>query len=270
MKTEPQFPSDLEREIFEITALIHPETMPTLLRVARRILSWIEPLLNRVLVPRRLKHRPPRSVGSVAAAARHLFLGADIWWGLEAKDFLKLCPGVVNLYLPDNLSDPSFLPILAEMRLQQLSVDLERLFGPVERIDLKHTAFLSLTHLIILDGVRAPRGHPLFTHFPPTLPALTHLAADATVLLGFSLVKPLLAASPRLEVLLGLWYPRDMNMYPPRPCVFDVCFVIGVYRDYPSDWEAGARGKANLWSVADAFVAQKRGGEIEASRFWLE
>jgi hypothetical protein len=40
MAPEPVFPFDLEREVFETTALMYPATIPTLLRVARRILTW--------------------------------------------------------------------------------------------------------------------------------------------------------------------------------------------------------------------------------------
>jgi hypothetical protein len=40
MERDPVFPFELEREIFETTALMHPGSIPSLLRVARRILAW--------------------------------------------------------------------------------------------------------------------------------------------------------------------------------------------------------------------------------------
>jgi hypothetical protein len=40
MASEPSFPAELEREIFEATASMHPSAIPTLLRVARRTLIW--------------------------------------------------------------------------------------------------------------------------------------------------------------------------------------------------------------------------------------
>ncbi|KAJ7131271.1 hypothetical protein C8R44DRAFT_850069, partial [Mycena epipterygia] len=43
------FPPEREREIFEIAALLYPGAIPILLRVARRVLVWIEPLLYRVV-----------------------------------------------------------------------------------------------------------------------------------------------------------------------------------------------------------------------------
>jgi hypothetical protein len=36
----PAFPADLEREIFELAANRHPETMPSLMLVAHRVLQW--------------------------------------------------------------------------------------------------------------------------------------------------------------------------------------------------------------------------------------
>jgi hypothetical protein len=36
----PALPLELEREIFEKTALMHHREIPTLLRVARRVLVW--------------------------------------------------------------------------------------------------------------------------------------------------------------------------------------------------------------------------------------
>ncbi|KAF7369274.1 P-type phospholipid transporter [Mycena venus] len=43
-------PTELEQEIFTMAATIHEETMPTLLRVARRVFVWVEPLLYRTLM----------------------------------------------------------------------------------------------------------------------------------------------------------------------------------------------------------------------------
>ncbi|KAF7346803.1 hypothetical protein MSAN_01819100 [Mycena sanguinolenta] len=49
MEIEPALPLDLERMTFELVAELHPTTIPTLLRVCRRVHAWLEPLLYRVL-----------------------------------------------------------------------------------------------------------------------------------------------------------------------------------------------------------------------------
>ncbi|KAJ7940066.1 hypothetical protein B0H13DRAFT_2300130 [Mycena leptocephala] len=46
---DTKFPTELEKEIFELTASIHPRSIPTLLLVAQRVRTWIQPLLHRVL-----------------------------------------------------------------------------------------------------------------------------------------------------------------------------------------------------------------------------
>ncbi|KAJ7484164.1 hypothetical protein FB451DRAFT_1028462 [Mycena latifolia] len=43
-------PPELEREIFETTALLYPKTIPKLLRVARRVLLWKVDMLDSVHV----------------------------------------------------------------------------------------------------------------------------------------------------------------------------------------------------------------------------
>jgi len=51
--------------------------------------------------------------------------------------------------------------------------------------------------------------------------------------------------------------------------IYDVRFVIGVYYDYWAEWEAGAKGLPDAWAQGDDFVARKRNGDIEVTRYWL-
>ncbi|KAJ7705402.1 hypothetical protein B0H17DRAFT_1037849 [Mycena rosella] len=46
MATEPIFPPELEREIFEAAALMHPNSIPSL---SHRVHIWIEPFLYIVI-----------------------------------------------------------------------------------------------------------------------------------------------------------------------------------------------------------------------------
>jgi hypothetical protein len=62
----------------------------------------------------------------------------------------------------------------------------------------------------------------------------------------------LLANCPRLELLANFWSRRELAQDPP---VRDVRLVMGVYTDYSHDWEEGAQGLRDFWSVADDFVA---------------
>lgn len=201
-------------------------------------------------------------------AVRHLALwySSEICSVDDVKQLLTLCKGVVDLSY-GNLADASLLPILAEMHLQRLSVCLEELFsGPP---DLTHPLFRSITHLDICDNVDINAALiPAYDQIP-ALPALTHLALDFRVPTNIAL--GLLEQCPRLELLIMLWpqFYDDLYEEAQEPRVYDVRFVIGLLEDYWKDWEAGAKGLSDSWAQGDDFVARKRNGQIDATRYWL-
>ncbi|KAJ7465970.1 hypothetical protein FB451DRAFT_1138083 [Mycena latifolia] len=279
MDSAPKFPRELEREIFEMAALMHPGQIPTLLRVASRVLLWTEPVLYRVVrvdkyVPysrgllNAIKSKPP---SFLQGAVRHLLLRhTPFWTADEGTVVLKMCTGVVNLAIFGRLSNPSILPILANMRVQRLCVSLIDLFGENMVVDLTHPLFEFITHLDVLD-VADDDDVILMCSRIPVLPALTHLCLNGQVL--WHAVDALLAECPRLGLLANFWH-RDLALfayqYAQDTPVHDPRFVVGLYEDYNSDWEAGAKGLPDFWSRADDFVARKRNGAIEAGCYWLE
>ncbi|KAJ7795396.1 hypothetical protein B0H13DRAFT_2170704 [Mycena leptocephala] len=223
------FPPELEREIFETTALMYRGEMPTLLRVARRVLIWVIYLTHETeeALVNAMNSKP---ADFFANAVRHLCLPR-----LEVKTrrILEVCPGVVDLAL--NHLDPYIFMTYS-----------------VATVDLHHPLFAAITHLDLLDF---PDENHLQTLVQISiLPALTHLALDCRV--PRSLVETLQIERPRLAV--------DARYKSAQiPHVYDVRFVIGLY------WEAGAMGQSHMWSPADDFVAQKRSKTIEATRYWL-
>ncbi|KAJ7326181.1 hypothetical protein DFH08DRAFT_885004 [Mycena albidolilacea] len=278
MPTQP-FPADLARELFETTALMHPNTIPTLLQVARRVLIWIEPLLYRVVcssshpaILRATKSKPPAFFHS---AVRHLFLDgstSDAWSFEEATAVLRLCTGVINFAVIGNFSGPTLLPILAGMKVQRLTACLELLFGDHASTDLALPAFASLTHVDIFDEI-LPDETKLCSSLP-ALPALTHLCLNNEV--PPPTIQLLLATCPRLALLVVLWpktFAREglsWVMDEAAPVIRDVRLVAGMYTDYWADWETGARGLPNFWTAAEDFVAQKRSGAIAADQYWMD
>ncbi|KAF7336237.1 hypothetical protein MVEN_02171600 [Mycena venus] len=254
---------------------MHPGTIPALLRVARRVLIWIEPLLFRVIrlsqenspmvraLLDAMESKPPEFFHN---SVRHLALELD--WDCsedEGRQLLALCKGVSNFGSSYGFTDPVLLPFLAEMRIQRLSLTLSELFGPGS-IDLTHSLFRSVTHLDMfgLEGV--------VEVFPdvPLLPVLTHLCLDSNI--QREILLNLLAELPRLKLLLVQWQPEEKDLYElaRTPRAYDVRFVIGLCYDYWADWEAGARGLSDPWAQGDDFVARKRKHEIEATCYWLE
>ncbi|KAJ7891785.1 hypothetical protein B0H13DRAFT_2039010 [Mycena leptocephala] len=231
----PVLPPELEREVFETTALTYPGKIPTLLRVARRV----ERLLYRVI-----------------RAVRHLWLNC-LPVQEDARRILEVCSGIVDLVIPENLADPSLLPILAKMPLQRLSPYLRDWFdGP---IDPNHRLFASITHLDVLDFDWEYLMQTLLQI--PALPALTHLALDCG--------KICCSSAPRLQLLLVIWavWPSSNHLHRYEsaqiPHVYDARLVIAECSDFTRDWEAGATGLTHLWSLGDDLVARKRSNVVE-------
>ncbi|KAJ7149098.1 hypothetical protein C8R46DRAFT_529657 [Mycena filopes] len=275
MSTDPVFPPELEREIFEITATLYLTSIPRLILVAQRVLTWIEPLLYTVVsvdqkstkLIHSLLHKPPHFHNAV----RHLSL-RDNSRAKNGLEILALCPGIVNLAGTDG-ENGAFLAILDKLQIQQLACSLQDLFDP-SPINLTHRAFSALTHLDMwMYGDRENEYEDILNLLPelPVLPALTHLALDSDIPRDDLLA--VLARCPRLHVLLVTWSDADSTYETARfPHVYDVRFVIGTHADgdYWTEWEAGARGFPDNWSRATEFVARKRRGEIEATCYWLK
>ncbi|KAJ7152076.1 hypothetical protein C8R46DRAFT_484144 [Mycena filopes] len=273
-RREPAFPPELEREIFETTAVLHPGAITALLRVARRVLAWIEPLLYRVicvedksystLLVHALLQKPPEFI---QMAVRHLLLFRSRHPRAEVERLLGLCTGAVDLALGGLVVSPVDTEVLRRMRLQHLHLK----FQDLRPFDLTHALFTTVTHLSI---ARMSGGHFIqhCTLFPE-LPALTHLTLFGDV--PRTPMAEMLAQSSRLELVLILWprHSADDSKYSLAciPAAYDVRFVIGRHGDYWADWAARAKVLPfdDHWSRAADFVARKRRGEIEATRYWM-
>ncbi|KAJ7620815.1 hypothetical protein DFH06DRAFT_1105734 [Mycena polygramma] len=211
----PFFPAEFEREIFETAALMSHGEIPTLLRVARRVLIWIEPLLYRVV---RVSNLNGNSLAALLRAieskpadffqkcVRHPSL-EYVPMG-DAVRILGICTGVVDLALNGHVASSELLPILATMSLRRLSAYLDFLFGGA--IDLAHPAFTYLTHLDVMDlGDTDPENQILAQLL--ALPALTHIALDHDV--RPHAMQDLLEKCPHLELGLSLWMANELGDY---------------------------------------------------------
>ncbi|KAJ6475961.1 hypothetical protein C8R47DRAFT_662304 [Mycena vitilis] len=269
MDAAPCFPPELEREVLETMALMYPEEIPTLLRVARRVLVWIEPLLYRVVRisgydaarERALLKTMTSRPAEFFHAVRHIILleMSEIFTEKDALRLLTLCTGLTSFGCNYAWTDGSILPILGEKRVRRLSITLPELFGAAEA-DLGHPLFHSVTHLDILGrpGIEQVIGDV------PKLLALTHLCLDCEV--PEELMSSVLADCPSLTLLLVQTYHGSE---PVDYQIRDVRFVVGICGDYWVDWEAGATQLTDFWSEAEDFVERRRNGEIEATRYWL-
>ncbi|KAJ7448996.1 hypothetical protein FB451DRAFT_758690 [Mycena latifolia] len=272
-------PLELERYVFELAATTHPATIPYLLRVAHRVLAWIEPLLYRVLCI-----IPARRIQEILAALKAKpapFLASKVWHVLmysttpvppteAVESLLASCPGIIDLSVMVGVG-PSLLPLLGQMHIQRLGIDLRDLFTDWAHalpdgspINFGHPLFASVTHLDVFDtlyDVEQLEGIA-------TLPVLTHLALNTSVDAAF--LKQILEACTSLQVLIVAFNEEvvdDANALAMDITFVDPRLVVATYNEYFPDWELGARGGADIWRRADDFVARKRRGEIEAHEY---
>ncbi|KAJ6551165.1 hypothetical protein B0H19DRAFT_163015 [Mycena capillaripes] len=139
----PFFPPELELEIFETTAELYPQTIPSLFLVSWRVYDWIERIKYRTVTPTakqlccplwafqraiRSNSKPPRFFHN---HVRHLLVEDDQEDVLI--EILSACSGIQTLALFISKMPPSLLPKLVVMRPRKLSIDLQTL-QPVWKI----------------------------------------------------------------------------------------------------------------------------------------
>ncbi|KAJ7488989.1 hypothetical protein FB451DRAFT_1390179 [Mycena latifolia] len=276
MPVDGSFPPELEREIFEITAELYPETIrsPCLLLVAHRVYEWIERIKYRTVTnveptqacPLRLLLNALRSNGKPSNffhdRVRHLYIAHDIPAN-ELQVILSACSGIRSLALPSSAPLPlSILECVTIIQPRRLAVYLFYLFDSTGALCASHSLFTFITHLQLFDPLR------WFEHLPwswlALLPALTHLAFRR---MSQSSAVDLLSSCPNIEGLVRANYDDDFG---PEDwiSVDDVRFVSMPinYAEYATTgWLAGTRGGEDFWVRAERFVAKKRRGEIKPS-----
>ncbi|KAJ7607243.1 hypothetical protein FB45DRAFT_948543 [Roridomyces roridus] len=284
---DPKLPPELEMKVFELSARLHPENIPNLLRIAHRVLTWIEPILYETLIfssskPLRkrryvLERKPPTFW---AKSVRTMLISGNFNTSRD-KDLvfsiLSACIGIESFMALHPVTE-HLLPFLGPMRLKRLNVDIGKLFGPqVSSCDLHlDPTFSGLTHLTFtnIDTFTFRLGAVSTTL--PLLPELTHLRFEVPRLTT-SAVTPFLDTCKRLQVLINT---HGMLRFGPPARVLGAD-TDGFYDD-PRFVLLGSRlrgdndvelrgGPWDSWTRAETFIQKKRRGEIvPASRCWIE
>lgn len=126
--------------------------------------------------------------------------------------------------------------------------------------------FTLVTHLTVSDGSIFDSAVEGWAPFLAQLPSLTHLAIHY----GFHMLDELLTSCKKLEVMVFLHpsrIPAGQRIYLNSVGDPRFLFMALPALDQVDDWVRGTRGGMDFWARADAFVAKKRRGEIEPSRF---
>ncbi|KAJ7166553.1 hypothetical protein C8R43DRAFT_986328 [Mycena crocata] len=281
----PRLPPELERQIFEITAILQPKAVPTLIRVARRVRLWMEPSLYKVIrisageskrdadnaILRAVDNKP---VDFFANATRRMWLSTfslhffgtrprNPWSEAELTRVLHVCTGVKDIMIMGDIVKPPLLSLVAAMRPTRVSMLVNVTFAD-GLIDFGAPFFSRATHLHFSD-----LEDMMTADWPDwltlaRLPALTHLAVYCKGL--DALLPRLLAALPNLAVLIAFTEDTEGTVLQHVKTPDIRLVVIEPTNGFMDEWASGGE---DSWSRADDFIARKRRGEVEASCYHL-
>ncbi|KAJ7479453.1 hypothetical protein B0H11DRAFT_1276209 [Mycena galericulata] len=294
MTSGGKLPIELERLIFELAAETR-SAIPNLILVAQCVRAWLEPLLYRSLqllrpriVARAIESVPTKQPTFLASTVRHVIVYASIL-DLHPETFVRFlesCPGITSLFIMGNITCRRLLPVLGNMRIQRLSVNLGLLFLRRRRsgrtgfcpVNMNHPLFAAVSHLNILDWFDIEDEEPQAMQWLKDLsrlPALTHLAFGSPP--HPQVMSTVLDSCPRLDALLAM-FPVINNKQDAAKeyleyiggAISDSRFVVAMYNEYDTDWELGARGGNDIWARAEEFIARKKCGEVEVGDYFLD
>ncbi|KAF7313867.1 hypothetical protein HMN09_00544400 [Mycena chlorophos] len=281
--TSSRLPPELEREIFEIAAQEYPGTAPAILRIARRVFIWIEPLIYRYIMTQHnadvrgvryaLPHKP---AGYFEKHVRHLFLRVGeedsdpeemdelILSDDEGYALLTRCTNIESLWIAGVAGDAEARYIALVKRLPRIRkwcggfIDMFRILRPQAGQPLA-PFYQSLSHVMLLEDVLPPEtlvGLAL-------LPSLTHLClSDEQEASSF---RDALQQCRHLQLLIGVYYTLESaERWTNNPPVSDDRFVVyaKLTLDLWIDWETGLRGDVDMWVAAESFIARKKRREV--------
>ncbi|KAJ7107337.1 hypothetical protein C8R44DRAFT_987011 [Mycena epipterygia] len=286
VSSQCEFPPELEHEIFETTAVLYPKTIPNLLRVARRVLFWIEPLLytaigifvfdnitgsSAEMLLARIATKGPEFFSN---AVRHMFIcSLDFgtnkpWLDKALEKVFRICTGVDHLLLIADFGKLPLLQMLAATDMRPMSIYLMvDLLHP--QLDFPYPFFRKVSHLAVVDLYPRPIDEN-WRHWTTIfrLPALTHLALGSSV--SLSLVHAIFTGVPHLEVLLIA--SKDTHtaaLFSEELVLHDVRLVLSGLGHIQLRLHTGTGSLDELWTRAEEFVSRKRSGQIRVSDYYL-
>ncbi|KAK7051995.1 hypothetical protein R3P38DRAFT_2858019 [Favolaschia claudopus] len=281
----PFLPPELEQEIFEIATLQHPDSIPNLLLVSRRVRQWVETIKYRTIFPHHqhslsIRHRSTCSEDELLEAiesksksadffrerVRHLFVeGLD---ETELETVFSVCDNIRSLVILSELKHPGHffsLKQLTTLRPIRLGLYFNEL---VQATDTQspHPLLTSVTHFDLFDM----RLKDDIADRLALLPALTHLSiwrSSATP----GQVSAVLTSCRKLKALVAIdnWRKEPFPEFHTEDASYSadlrVVSVILHNPQYLHEWVTGTYGGIDFWARADVFIGKRRRGEIEAS-----
>ncbi|KAF7303476.1 hypothetical protein MIND_00576600 [Mycena indigotica] len=289
----PRLPPELERTIFEMVAWQWRGSIPPLLRVARRVKHWLEPILYETIlvtedqdsvadviywhstheIKSLIAQRDP---ASFSALVHNVFLSPTISED-ERNHICESFPNLSNLYTTLKAALNAPLPRLLKLYAPPhvLSFDQSTL----------STRFPSLTHLYLFS-----RSIPLYVWAVGPLknvtwsalgqlPRLSHLLLTSSP--GTPALDSILESCPSLILLLILrptytLYPSHWHPPPTPTSTHDVRLVVvpintryhGVTH-WQHDAFAVPQWRESLWKKGERLAEARRNGTVDAEHYEL-
>ncbi|KAF7378323.1 hypothetical protein MSAN_00258300 [Mycena sanguinolenta] len=268
------FPVEIEREIFEIAAIHHPECIPTFLQVCRRVHTWLEPILYRVLVIRTAwehQHVPPairsKTLAFLQNSVQHVLL--NLFWSNEMpsqemdtyKTLFENCPGIKDVSLHMN-PGPGLIFSLNKLRPQKLALPVPPISCTWGLASFTHPFFSSVTHLRLtqLCAYRSFEDENDLSRVT-SLPALTHLALSPSIAKDI-LSRVVAAECPRLVIIVVVAFIREFAVsFVDKLTTIDPRVLVMAMESHESDWRRGAWRGDDCWVRAAAFLEKRRAGQ---------
>ncbi|KAJ7136388.1 hypothetical protein C8R43DRAFT_1132537 [Mycena crocata] len=279
------FPLDLEREIFELSARSRPSTIPTLMLVAWRVKTWVEPLLyGTILLPTRPNDSDTK-VGGIPIhdweavidliQTRPEFLAQSVRGlllchrqGVKHQESIELilraCSNVENLWIGSAIL-AHLLPVLERLPLTHLYCYISDIFGSQQDAHFTHPLFAQITHLELFDTSDYPEDDTflpeVWSHIV-LIPNLTHLAFNDVIFLPLCLTVLQSCHSMCVVVVLlpGGLENEDDDLV--SELTKDPRFITMACIFYVKDWQMGRHSGVDYWARAEDLVAKRKCGEI--------
>ncbi|KAJ7027328.1 hypothetical protein C8F04DRAFT_1122599 [Mycena alexandri] len=268
---DPRLPLDLERTIFELAALSFPKAIPIFLLIAWRVKKWVEPILYRVLIiapdtsgfsdypvfSQEIILRKISNPALLQDSVRHLFMD-DSTPSAELGKIILACSRVISLAYSS--PEPSQDLFLHKDCLRHLTISVDAFIACLLPESSRDDLLPNLTHLELLDtfGSLHEFELPADVSRPLALiPNLTHLALNG-IQYNASLINLLRVDSRLLCIVL---FCDGVN--PDHPLSNDDRVVfVKQHADYRLDWVRGINTGESYWSLADSFIAARRGSRL--------
>ncbi|KAF9043562.1 hypothetical protein BDZ89DRAFT_1059458, partial [Hymenopellis radicata] len=255
-------------EIFEAAARMQPGRALDLVLVARRVKTWIQPLVYELVTlgsqDADLFLRTMGSISSTffAANVKKLCLTISVE-PLVATQILSICTGLDSLALwVDFWSSDSHIsipPLLAYLPLRNLSVPL--------KIDMLCRSTL-LQNIVRLDLIHWDGDEDGALPDLSSTPNLTQLGVIVHFHIRKSYLLSLSSQCPTLRVMSVL-VDEGIEHVPTE----DPRIVFLTYPNMVLDWEASVRGFESTWTAAQQVVAERireinLSTAIDRNRLW--